>query len=91
MAAPSSGITAEQIRSEVKNLVAEITEREPEEVSDKATFAEELGIDSLTGMEIMLAIDKKFKTDLPEEEFAKVKNVDDIVEMVQRFLPKAAS
>ncbi len=53
-------------------------------------FAEELGIDSLTGMEVMLAIDKKFKTDLPEEEFAKVKNVDDIVEMVQRFLPKTA-
>ena len=90
MAAPAGGITAEQIRAEVKNLVAEITEREPEEVSDKAIFSEELGIDSLTGMEIMLAIDKKFKTDLPEEEFAKVKNVDDIVEMIQRFLPKTA-
>ena len=90
MAAPAGGITAEQIRAEVKNLVAEITEREPEEVSDKAIFSEELGIDSLTGMEIMLAIDKKFTTDLPEEEFAKVKNVDDIVEMIQRFLPKTA-
>jgi acyl carrier protein len=90
MAAPAGGITAEQIRAEVKKMVAEITEREPEEVSDKAIFNEELGIDSLTGMEIMLAIDKKFKTDLPEEEFAKVKNVDDIVEMIQRFLPKTA-
>ena len=90
MAAPAGGITAEQIRAEVKKLVAEITEREPEEVSDKAIFNEELGIDSLTGMEIMLAIDKKFKTDLPEEEFAKIKNVDDIVEMIQRFLPKTA-
>ena len=90
MAAPAGGITAEQIRAEVKKMVAEITEREPEEVSDKAIFSEELGIDSLTGMEIMLAIDKKFKTDLPEEEFAKVKNVDDIVGMIQRFLPKTA-
>jgi acyl carrier protein len=90
MAAPAGGITAEHIRAEVKKMVAEITEREPEEVSDKAIFSEELGIDSLTGMEIMLAIDKKFKTDLPEEEFAKVKNVDDIVEMIQRFLPKTA-
>jgi acyl carrier protein len=90
MATPAGGITADQIRAEVKKLIAEITEREPEEVADKAVFAEELGIDSLTGMEIMLAIDKKFKTDLPEEEFAKVKNVDDIVEMVQRHLPKTA-
>lgn len=90
MATPAGGITADQIRAEVKKLIAEITEREPEEVGDKAVFAEELGIDSLTGMEVMLAIDKKFKTDLPEEEFAKVKNVDDIVEMVQRHLPKTA-
>ena len=90
MATPAGGITADQIRAEVKKLIADITEREPEEVSDRAMFAEELGIDSLTGMEVMLAIDKKFKTDLPEEEFAKVKNVDDIVEMVQRFLPKSA-
>ena len=90
MATPAGGITADQIRAEVKKLIADITEREPEEVSDKAMFAEELGIDSLTGMEVLLAIDKKFKTDLPEEEFAKVKNVDDIVEMVQRFLPKSA-
>ena len=90
MATPSGAITADQIRAEVKKLIAEITEREPEEVSDTAGFADELGIDSLTGMEVMLAIDKKFKTDLPEEEFAKVKNVDDIVEMVQRHLPKTA-
>ena len=51
-------------------------------------FSEELGIDSLTGMEVMLAIDKKFKTDIPEEEFAKIKNVDDIVEIVLVHLPK---
>ncbi|MEQ1884819.1 MAG: acyl carrier protein [Bryobacteraceae bacterium] len=90
MATPAGGITADQVRAEVKKLIADITEREPEEVGDKAMFAEELGIDSLTGMEVMLAIDKKFKTDLPEEEFAKVKNVDDIVDLVQRFLPKTA-
>jgi acyl carrier protein len=89
MAASASGITDEHIRAEVKKMIADITEREIEEIGDQATFAEELGIDSLTGMEIMLAIDKKFKTDLPEEEFAKVKNVDDIVAMVQRFLPAA--
>ncbi|MGA2212758.1 MAG: acyl carrier protein [Bryobacteraceae bacterium] len=82
-------ITPEKIRATVKELIAEITEREPEEVSDTALFTEELGIDSLAGMEIMVSVDKRFKVDIPEEEFAKIKNVNDAVEMVQRYLGRA--
>ena len=88
MATSSSGITAEHIRAEVKRLIAEITEREPEEITDTASFGEDLGIDSLTGMEIMLAIDVKLKTNLPDQEFAKMKNVDDVVALIQQHLPQ---
>ena len=35
-------VTAEHIRAEVKRLIAEVTEREPEEITDTALFAEEL-------------------------------------------------
>ena len=89
MATPSSTITEDQIRAEVKRLIAEITEREPEEISDNASFGDDgLGIDSLTGMEIMLAIDVKLKTNLPDQEFAKVKSVNDVVALVQQHLPQ---
>ena len=88
MATPSSSITADQIRAEVKRLIAEITEREPEEITDSASFGEDLGIDSLTGMEIMLAIDVKLKTNLPDQEFAKVKTMNDVVALVQQHLPQ---
>jgi acyl carrier protein len=84
-------LTEERIRWEVKRLIASVTEREPEEVGDGADFAEELGIDSLMGMEIMVAVDKKFRIDIPEEEFAKATNVDQAVAMVLRFLPESAS
>ena len=83
--APSE-ITSAQIRATVKELIAEITEREPEEISDTALFTEELAIDSLAGMEIMVTVDKRFKVDIPEEEFAKIKNVNDAVEMVELYL-----
>jgi acyl carrier protein len=82
-------ITSEQIRAAVKELIAEITEREPGEISDTALFTEDLAIDSLAGMEIMVTVDKRFKVDIPEEEFAKIKNVNDAVEMVQRYLGRA--
>jgi acyl carrier protein len=82
-------ITSEQIRAAVKELIAEIAEREPGEISDTALFTEDLAIDSLAGMEIMVTVDKRFKVDIPEEEFAKIKNVNDAVEMVQRYLGRA--
>jgi acyl carrier protein len=78
-------ITAEHVRSEVKRLIAEVTEREPEEITDTALFAEELGVDSLMAMEVMVAVDKKYKINIPEDEFATIKNVNDTVAVVLRY------
>jgi acyl carrier protein len=78
--------TSDQIRSEIKRLIANVTEREPEEIPDAALFMDELGVDSLMAMEVMIAVDKKFKIDIPEEEFNKAKNVDDSVALVEHWL-----
>ena len=79
-------VTADEIRREVRRLVAEITERGPEEVSDTALFVEDLGIDSLMAIEILVAVDKKYRIQIPEEEFGKIKNVNDAVDVVQRCI-----
>ncbi len=79
-------ITAHEIRANVKKLIAEVTEREPEEITDTALFAEELGVDSLMAMEVMVAVDKRYKINIPEEEFAKIKNVNDTVDVVLRYM-----
>jgi acyl carrier protein len=84
-------ITVEQIRQEVKKLIAEVTEREPEEITDTALFADELGLDSLMAMEVMVAVDKRYKINIPEDEFGKIKNVNDTVEVVQRHIGSEAS
>jgi len=78
--------TADQIRAEVKRLIANVTEREPDEISDTAHFMDELGVDSLMAMEVMIAVDKKFKIDIPEEEFNRATNVDESVALVQKYL-----
>ena len=84
-------VTAEHIRTEVKRLIAEVTEREPEEIADTASFAEELGVDSLMAMEVMVAVDKKYKINIPEEEFGAIKNVDDTVAVVLRHIVAASA
>jgi len=82
--------TADAIRQKVKELVAEITERSPEEIADTALFTEDLGIDSLMAIEMLVAVDKKYKIHIPEEEFGKIKNVNDAVEIVHRYVAAAA-
>ena len=84
-------ITTDQIRAEIKRLIAEVTERAPEEISDTASFAEELGVDSLMAMEVMVAVDKKYKINIPEEEFTKLQNVDQTVEVVRRHVNGAGA
>ncbi|MBI3933589.1 MAG: acyl carrier protein [Acidobacteria bacterium] len=78
---------ADDIRTEVIKLVAEITERAPEEISDTALFIEDLGIDSLMAIEMLVAMDKKYKIHIPEEDFGKIKNVKDAVAMVLEHMP----
>jgi len=75
----------------VKRLIAEVTEREPEEISDTASFSDELGVDSLMAMEVMVAVDKKYKINIPEEEFATIKNVDDTVAVVLKHMNASAA
>jgi acyl carrier protein len=79
-------ITPDHVRAEMKKLIAVVTEREPEEVSDTALFVDDLGVDSLMAMEVMVTVDKKFKINIPEEEFAQIRTVNDAVSTVMRHL-----
>ena len=82
-----STMVTEEIRAEVRRLLADVTERKPEEISDSALLADELGLDSLMALEVMVAVDKKYKIDIPEEEFATIRTLNDAVEIVRRHLP----
>jgi acyl carrier protein len=85
---PNGHVSEEQIRMAIKRLIAQVTEREPEEIPDQASLKDELGVDSLMAMEVMVAVDKKFDIDIPEEEFNAINNVDEAVAVVKRHLPE---
>lgn len=78
-------LSDDQIRHEIKNKVAELTERDPAEISDTALFIEDLGVDSLTAIELLVALEKRYKISIPEEEFRKIRNVNETVEIVLRY------
>jgi acyl carrier protein len=79
-------VTPEEIRSDVKSFIAKITEREPGEISDTAHFTNDLEIDSLMAIEMMVAVNKRYRIEIMDEEFGTIKNVRDAVMVVQRHL-----
>ena len=48
-------VSEQEIRGAVRNLIAEVTERTPAEISDTALFEDELEVDSLMALEMMVA------------------------------------
>ncbi len=78
------------VREEIRRRVAELTECEPEEVTDTASFVDELGLDSLLALELMVALDKEYGIDIPEDEFRQITNLNQAVEVVLRYSAQAA-
>ncbi len=81
--------TADYIRNSVKEMVADIAEVPINDVTDTASFMDNLGMDSLRAMELLVAVDRKYRIKIPESEFLSIGNVSQAVAAVQRHLPNA--
>ncbi len=79
-------VTAEQVRDEVKRLIAVLTEHDPVEITNTALLVEDLGVDSLMIIEAMVSLDKRYKIDIPEVEFHRIKDVNDAVSVVMKHI-----
>jgi acyl carrier protein len=78
--------TVDEIRAGVRQLIAEVTEKKPEQIQETASFDKDLGIDSLMATELMVAMERKYRIKIPEQEFTKIRNVKDAIAATQRHL-----
>ena len=69
---------------EVVEIVAEIAEAAPERVASAASLAE-LGLDSLDGLRIVAAVEKRFGVVIEESAIGAIRTMEDIVALVRRF------
>ncbi len=61
----------------VKDIIVEELGVEREKLADDASFMEELGADSLDTVELVMAFEKEFDIDIPDEEAEKLRTVGD--------------
>ena len=63
------------IEQQVKSIVAEQLGVKEEEVTNEASFVDDLGADSLDTVELVMALEEEFDTEIPDEEAEKITTV----------------
>jgi acyl carrier protein len=65
------------VEEKVKDIIAEELGVEREKLTPEASFMEDLGADSLDTVELVMAFEKEFDIDIPDEEAEKLRTVGD--------------
>ncbi|CCJ97749.1 Acyl carrier protein [Cronobacter malonaticus 507] len=63
------------IEERVKKIIGEQLGVKQEEVTNNASFVEDLGADSLDTVELVMALEEEFDTEIPDEEAEKITTV----------------
>jgi acyl carrier protein len=64
-----------QLEEKVKDIIVEELGVEREKLTPDASFMEDLGADSLDTVELVMAFEKEFDIDIPDEEAEKLRTV----------------
>jgi acyl carrier protein len=71
--------------AELRDIVAEVLEIEPEELTETGDFVEVYEADSLRAIEILARIEKKYRVEIPQSELAEMRNLKLVREVVTRY------
>jgi acyl carrier protein len=67
----------------VTKLVCEQLGVKEEEVTSQASFVEDLGADSLDTVELVMALEEEFETEIPDEDAEKITTVKEAIEYIE--------
>ena len=71
------------VEERVIKLVCEQLGVKEEEVTPEASFVEDLGADSLDTVELVMALEEEFETEIPDEEAEKITTVKEAMDYIE--------
>lgn len=71
------------IALEVITQIAAVLGEAPERITRDASFADDLGADSLDSVALVLAIEDRFAIDMPDEDMEQLRTVQQLIEYVE--------
>jgi acyl carrier protein len=81
---------AEDLTPRILRIIAETQRKDVSQVTIDSSF-EELGIDSMDGVNIVFALENEFNINVPDEEVKNIRSVRDLVEGVRRLVNREAA
>jgi acyl carrier protein len=76
----------QEIRNKIKEAIAKVSDINPEDIVDTASFKDDLGLDSLVLLEISVEIEMQFGLEVHEDDLRQLQTVQDAAEFVQQAL-----
>ena len=70
------------IEERVKNIIVEQLGVQLNEVVNTASFVDDLGADSLDTVELVMALEEEFDTEIPDDEAEKITTVQSAIDYV---------
>ncbi|MFH1542098.1 MAG: acyl carrier protein [bacterium] len=72
----------EEILAKVKKVVVEQLGVNEAEIKNESSFVDDLGADSLDTVELVMALEEAFGTEIPDEDAEKIKTIGDTVKYI---------
>ena len=74
------------VAERVKKIVVEQLGVKEDEVTDDASFVDDLGADSLDTVELVMALEEEFECEIPDDEAEKITTVQQAIDYIQKTL-----
>ncbi|MBI5873311.1 MAG: acyl carrier protein [Candidatus Omnitrophica bacterium] len=71
------------IKKEVLEIVSMVIEKEPKDIPLDAHLVQDIGADSMMALEILAALEKKYRIVIPEDKLKEMTTVNKIISMVE--------
>jgi acyl carrier protein len=76
--------STDEIRTELADIVNEVTGIPADDVQLEKSFVDDLDVDSLSMVEVVVAAEEKFDVRIPDEEVKNLKTVGDAVSFIEK-------
>lgn len=76
---------AKEIEKSVKDITAEHLNIKVEDIKNNHSFVDDLGADSLDTVELVMALEDHFETEIPDEEAENIKTIQNAIDYIAKL------